>query len=431
MSQPFRIGIAGLGTVGTGVIKVIQKNGDLLALRAGRPIEIVCVTAQSKSKKRGVDIGGYRWIDDIPAMADVDGLDAIVEVIGGSDGPAKALIEKALKKGIHVVTANKALLAHHGQQLSQMAEDSGAGLAYEAAVAGCIPIIKAVRESFTANRISAVYGILNGTCNYILTTMRETGCAFGDVLSEAQAKGYAEADPSFDIEGIDAGHKLSLLAANAFGTVPNFGAVEMTGIKDIQPIDIAFAGELGFKIKLLGIAKFDGKQLVQTVEPCLVPGQSPLGSIEDVYNAVFVEGDFFETPLLTGRGAGEGPTASAVVADIIDLARGHKIPAFGIPAARLKVPEYIDSSNIVARYYLRLSVLDEPGVIADLSAILRDLNISIESMIQRGRDPGQPVPVVLMTHKARFADIQEACARIDKLRTSIEPPRAIRVEQDL
>lgn len=431
MSQPFRIGIAGLGTVGAGVIKVIQQNGDLFSLRANRPIEIVCVSAQSKSKDRGVDIGKYRWIDDIPSMADVEGLDAVVELIGGSEGVARALVERAIQNGLHVVTANKALLAHHGVRLAKEAEAKGVGLAYEAAVGGCIPVIKAVRESFTANRISAVYGILNGTCNYILTTMRESGRSFEDVLSEAQAKGYAEADPSFDIDGVDAGHKLCLLAANAFGIAPDFKTVEMTGIRKIQALDIAFATQLGFKIKLLGIAKYDGHGVVQTVEPCLVPGQSPLGAIEDVYNAVFIEGDFFETPLLTGRGAGAGPTASAVVADIIDLARGHSIPVFGIPAARLKTPNYINTGDITARYYLRLNVVDEPGVIADLSAILRDLKISIESMIQRGRDPGQPVPVVIMTHKARFADIQEACARIAKLRTSIEPPCAIRVEQDL
>ncbi len=430
MSEAFRIGIAGLGTVGAGVVRVLQSHAELLALRAGRPVEIVCVSAGDKKKDRGIDLSAYRWIDHAPDMADED-LDAVLEMIGGSEGPALELVRRALKNGRHAITANKAMLAHHGTELAQLAEDNGVCLAYEAAVGGCIPIIKAVREGFTANRMHAVYGILNGTCNYILTAMRETGQDFETVLKEAMDKGYAEADPSFDVDGIDTGHKICLLACNAFGVKPNFKAVKMTGIRHIQPMDIELANELGFKIKLLGIAQHDDKGVVQTVEPCLVPAQSPLGATDDVYNAVFVAGDFFETPLLTGRGAGGGPTASAVVADLVDMMRGRVLPVFGIPSSKLTAAKAVDPGEIEAGYYLRLSVLDEPGVIADLSAILRDLRISIESMIQRGRAPGQPVPVVIMTHTARYKDILEACARIGALRTSAEAPVALRVENDL
>jgi len=431
MSEPFRIGIAGLGTVGVGVIKLVNDNANLLRERSGRQIEIACVSAQSKGKDRGVDLSPYAWVDDARDIANQNDIDVVVELIGGSDGVAFDLVKSSLEKGRHVVTANKALLAHHGAEFAALAEKNGAGLAYEAAVAGCIPIIKAVREGFAANRMSAVYGILNGTSNYILTNMRETGRGFEEVLKEAQYKGYAEADPTFDVDGVDAGHKLCLLASNAFGTVPNFDALKMIGIRGITNDDIGFAKELGFKIKLLGIAKFEDDKLVQTVEPCLVPKNSPLGAIEDVYNGVFIAGDRVETPLLTGRGAGEGPTASAVVADIIDLARGHKIPAFGMPASSLKTPVYQDAGEVEARYYLRLGVLDQPGVIADVSAILRDMNISIESMIQRGRDPGQPVWVVIMTHKAQNSDIQEACKRIGALEASVQPPCSYRVEQEL
>lgn len=430
MADPLRIGIAGLGTVGAGVVEIVQKNGDLLAQRCGRAIDIVAVNARDKAKDRGVDLSSYEWADDAQGLAELD-LDVVVELIGGSDGPAYDLVKAALSKGISVVTANKALVAHHGAELAELAESNGASLAYEAAVAGGIPIIKAAREGMAANRIRAVYGILNGTSNFILTKMRQTGRDFDDVLKEAQDLGYAEADPTFDIDGVDAGHKICILASIAFGVVPDFDKVRMSGIRHVTSTDITFADEFGYKIKLLGIAKDHDGEINITVEPCLIPKTSPLGAIEDAYNAVYLDGDFVDTPLLTGLGAGKGPTASAVVADIVDIARGLKVPTFGISVKNLAAPKFIDPGTIKMSYYLRLSVTDQPGVIADVSAILRDHEISIESMAQHGRDPGQPVSVVLTTHAARQEMLEKACDLIAKLDHCLDAPRYMRIEEDL
>lgn len=428
MSEPLRIGIAGLGTVGAGVVALIQSNADLLAQRCGRGIEIVCVSAKDRGRDRGVDVSGYQWVDDARAMAGMDGLDAVVELIGGEVGVAHELVQSSLKAGRHVVTANKALLAHHGAVLAHLAEAHGADLAYEAAVAGGIPAIKALREGLAANRVSAVYGILNGTSNYILSDMRETGRDFDVVLKEAQDKGYAEADPAFDVDGVDAGHKICLLAAIGFGVKPDFGAVRMRGIRRVSATDIDFAGELGYRIKLLGVAQEIGGQLDVSVEPCLVYKKSRMAHVEGVYNAVRVQGDFVDTPMLTGRGAGAGPTASAVVADILDIARGLKLPSFGIPAADLKAADFVDPGHIERRFYVRLNVLDQPGVIADVSAILRDHEISIESMLQRGRDPGKAVAVMMVTHEVRQADLEHAAEAIGALGTCLEAPFVMRIE---
>ncbi len=429
MSTPFRIGIAGLGTVGAGVVKLLTQNADLIAARAGRPVEIKCISARSKNKDRGVDLTAYDWIDKPMDMATYTGLDAIIEMIGGSEGDAANLVTAALDNGVHVVTANKALLAHHGYELALKAEEKGVSLAYEAAVAGGIPIIKAMREGLAANNFSAVYGILNGTCNYILTMMRETGRDFEDVLAEAQQLGYAEADPSFDVDGIDAAHKLCLLTALAFGVKPDFENIQITGIRHINATDITFATEFGYRIKLLGITRKKNGKIMQVLEPCLVPIGSPLGIIEDVYNAVYVEGDFVETPLLTGKGAGEGPTASAVVADIIDLVRGIKIPTFGIPASKLENAQWMDIGDTKSRYYMRLDVIDQPGVIADVTAILKELNISIESMVQHGRSPGQSVHVVITTHETSDNAMLTAAKMIENLETTTEKPCLIPIEE--
>lgn len=428
MSKPFKLAIAGLGTVGAGVIKIVQQNAAELEQRAGRKIEVVAVNASNKNKDRGVDISSYEWIDDTQSLSSLDDVDVVIEMIGGSDGAAYALVTSALENGKHVVTANKALMAHHGYELAKLAEENGVSLRYEAAVAGGIPVIKSMREGFAANKINAVYGILNGTCNYILTEMRETGRDFEDVLKEAQEHGYAEADPTFDVDGIDAGHKLCLLTSLAFGTKPDFETLEMTGIRHINATDIAFAEELGYKIKLLGIARRFGDEIMQILEPCLVPKDSSLGSVEGVYNAVHVDGDFVDNGYLVGRGAGEGPTASAVVADIIDLARGFATPTFGVPVSALKDPKWVDVGETENTYYIRLNVLDQPGVLADVASVLRDHNVSIEAFLQRGRDPGQPVPLVMTTHETKHKDMMGASAALEKLDNILDKPCLIPIE---
>ncbi len=351
--KPFRIAIAGLGTVGAGVVETLQTNAELITARAGRPIEIAAICDRDQDSDRGVDLSGYEWAGDAHGLCDMDGLDAIVELIGGSEGIAYDLAKAALGKGVSIVTANKALLAHHGLELAALAEKNGAKLGYEAAVAGGIPIIKALREGLAGNEISCIYGILNGTCNYILTEMRETGADFDDVLKEAQEKGYAEADPSFDVDGVDTAHKLCLLTSLAFGVKPDFKALSTKGIREITIADIKAAGGFGCKIKLLGIAKRQGGKISQSVEPCLVPVESALGGVEDSYNAVFVEGNFVEKVLMTGRGAGRKPTASAVVADIIDLAKGLDEPVFGVRTDKLAEPVWADTGDIKSRYYIR------------------------------------------------------------------------------
>jgi homoserine dehydrogenase len=427
-SQAFRLGIAGLGTVGAGVVDILQTHGEEIAARAGRPIEIVGVNARSKTKDRGVDLSGYNWVDNAEDLADSNTIDAVVEMIGGHEGAAYTLAKNALSRGLHVVTANKALLAYHGGELAATAEQNNVNIAYEAAVAGGIPIIKAMREGFAANRIDGVYGILNGTCNYILTQMRETGKDFDTVLKEAQDLGYAEADPALDVGGGDAGHKLALLSAIAFGIRPDFTSLNVQGISDITETDITVASELGYRIKLLGMAKRAEGGFMQTLEPCLVPIESTLGAIEGVFNAVMVQGDFVDNALLVGRGAGAGPTASAVVADIIDLARGINVPAFGKPVAQLDEASWMDLGQCEGAYYVRLNMIDQPGVIAEVTAILRDHDVSIESFIQHGRDPGQAVSVVLTTHQAKQSNLQTACGLIENLEACKNKPCVMRIE---
>lgn len=429
MSKPLRIGIAGLGTVGSGVLGLINNNADLIVARAGRSIEVAAVCARNKKRKRDIDVGSYKWMD-AQDLARAPGLDAVVEVIGGQDGPAKDFIETTLKNKKHVITANKALLAHHGLALARLAESNGVSLRYEAAVAAGIPIIKTLREGYASNVINGVYGILNGTSNFILTEMRETGGTFKDVLRSAQSKGYAEADPSFDIDGIDAAHKLTLLAALAYGIQPDLKAVNVQGIRRITARDIRFAEELGYRIKLLGIARRQDGRIMQSVEPCLVPRDSALGTVDGVFNAVFTEGDFTGEAMAVGLGAGAGPTASAVVADLIDLARGGpNIPTFGIPLKSLVKAPRVKDKDILDTYYLHLIVIDRPGVIADITAILRDKSISIEAFLQRGRDPDQPVSVVIVTHETPRAAMRAAVRDIMAVKTVVEEPTLLRIEQ--
>ncbi len=428
MTRPLSIGIAGLGTVGGGVLKMLRGNADIVSARAGRPIAVTAVSARDRSKDRGMPLGGLRWYEDPVALASDPAVDVIVETIGGSEGPARALVEAAIAAGKPVVTANKALLAVHGAALAAAAEERGVALAFEAAVAGGIPVIKALREGLSGNRISRVAGILNGTCNYILTQMRERGREFADVLADAQKLGYAEADPSFDIDGIDAAHKLSILAALAFGRPVAFDAVYVEGIRRISALDIAFATELGYRIKLLGIAREQDGGIAARVHPCMVPQSAPIARVDGVFNAVVAEGDFVGRVMLEGRGAGEGPTASAVVADLIDIARNRHTPVWGAAASALSNAPSVPMSAHVGAYYLRLMVVDRPGVIADVTAVLRDKGISLESMLQRGRSPGEAVPVVLVTHETRESAMREALDQIAALNTVMEAPTVIRIE---
>jgi len=428
MNSPLRIGIAGLGTVGAGVVKLLAEHGRLLALRGGRPLKIVAVSARRKAKKRDIDLSHVRWESDPMALAMAPDIDVVVELIGGSGGVARRLVQKALASGKHVVTANKALLALHGAELASAAEKKQCILAFEAAVAGGIPIIKALREGLAGNRVQRLYGILNGTCNYILTTMRETGRDFDVVLAEAQAAGYAEADPTFDVDGIDAAHKLAVLTGAAFGTRVNFAGVHVEGIRRVSSMDIEFAQELGYRIKLLGLARETRHGIEQRVHPCMVPLDTPIAHIEGVFNAVVVEGDFVGTTMFQGRGAGQGPTASAVVADLVDVARGRHMPAFVVPADRLATKKASPMDRHVGAYYMRLMVQDRPGVIAAVSGALAKERISLESMLQRGRSESGEVPVVLTTHETEEAAMQRALARITKLGAVAEEPCVIRIE---
>jgi homoserine dehydrogenase len=428
MTRPLAIGVAGLGTVGAGVLKLLRDNAGVIAARAGRSIAVTAVAARDRGRDRGVPLDGLRWHEDPVALAGDDTVDVVVELIGGSDGPAKGLVEAALAAGKPVVTANKALLALHGGALAEKADAAGVTLAFEAAVAGGIPAIKGLREGLAANNIARVTGILNGTCNYILTCMRDQGREFADVLAEAQKLGYAEADPSFDIDGVDAAHKLAILAALAFGRPVDFSAVHVEGIRNVTALDIKLAEELGYRIKLLGIAQAVDGGISTRVHPCMVPVSHPIAVVDGVYNAVVAEGDFVGRVVLEGRGAGAGPTASAVVADLIDIARNRVTPVWGASAAALSNTPAVPMDQHTGAYYLRLMVLDRPGVVAEITGVLRDHAISLESMIQRGRSPGEAVPIVLTTHDCQEASMRGALARIAALDSVLEPPALIRIE---
>lgn len=428
MSKATRIAIAGLGTVGAGLVRILTDSADLLAARCGGPLTLTAVSARNRSRDRGIDLTGVRWEDDLTALATAPDVDIVVELVGGEDGPAYALVKTALENGKSVVTANKALLAHHGVELAQLAEENGAVLNFEAAVAGGIPIIKALREALVANRVTRVYGILNGTCNYILTEMEATGRGFADVLAEAQDKGYAEADPSFDVGGIDAAHKLALLASLAFGTAVDFDSVYIEGIERITAADILFARELGYRIKLLGLAEATPQGIEQRVHPAMVPLTAPIAHVDGVLNAVMVDGDRVGSLAFEGPGAGAGATASAVAADIADIAKGHSHPPFILPAASLRRSGSAPIADHEGMGYIRLQVRDEPGVLAALTKILAAKGVSIESMIQRGRAPGAAVTVVLTTHECKEGVLRLALDEIGALPSVLEPPNFIRIE---
>ena len=428
MSDVLKLAVAGLGTVGVGTLRLLQAHHDLIAARCGRRLLVSAVSARDRKKDRGVDLDGVRWFEDAGVMAADSDVDVVLELIGGADGIAKRVVETALAHGKPVVTANKALLAHHGTDLARAAETAGVALAYEAAVAGGIPIIKNLREGLAANGVSRVYGILNGTSNFILTTMRESGREFGEVLAEAQRRGYAEADPSFDVDGVDAAHKLAILTALAFGCEVDFEGVYVEGIREVTALDINYAAELGYRIKLLGLSRVTDRGVEQRVHPSMVHLDAPIASIEGVFNAVVAEGDFVGSIMAEGAGAGAGPTASAVVADVIDVARGSRLPTYAVPAAELRRLPSIPIDEHQRSYYIRLMVLDQPGVIADVAAALRDASISVEAMLQRGRAPGEAVPVVITTHETRESSMKQALDRIAGFDAVLEPPRLIRIE---
>ncbi len=414
MTDPLRVALAGLGTVGGGVIRLLDANRDLIARRAGRAIEIVAVSARDRSKDRGVDLSRFDWVDDTTALARSDA-DVVVELIGGSDGPALTLARATLGAGKAFVTANKAMLAHHGLELGEAAEAAGVALKFEAAVAGGIPVIKGLREGAAANEIARVYGILNGTCNFILSKMEAEGRDFAEVLAEAQALGYAEADPSFDIDGVDAAHKLSILASIAFGTRPAFGDVAASGIRHLLGADIAEAAALGYRVRLLGLAEAGPNGLFQRVHPHLVPLDHPLAHVTGSLNAVVAEGNFVGRLLFQGAGAGDGPTASAVVADLIDIARGEFGPPFAMPVASLTAAPKADSGERRGRAYLRFTVADKVGVLAEIAAAMRDAGVSIESLIQRGASGEGSVLVAIVTHEGPERSVAQA---LEKLRGS-------------
>jgi homoserine dehydrogenase len=428
---PLRIGLAGLGTVGVGVVRLLRANADLIAARAGKPISLVAVSARERRRERGIDVSDLRWHDDPLALADDPMVDVVVELIGGAEGAARQLVEAALRAGRPVVTANKALIAVHGAELAAMADRDHIPLAFEAAVAGGIPAIKLLREGLAADRLTRVGGILNGTCNYILSAMRESGRDFAVILAEAQALGYAESDPSTDIDGVDAAHKLAILAALAFGRPVDFASVYVEGIRHVGALDIGFAAELGYRIKLLGIAQLTDAGVEARVHPCMVPRKAPIALVEGVFNAVFAEGDFVGRIMLEGRGAGAGPTASAVVADLIDIARGTRIPVWGADAEQLSRIVSVPITEHSGDYYLRLHVLDRPGVIAEIAAVLRDCGVSLKSMLQHNSSdaaPGPSVPIVLVTHRTREHSMRRALDLIAALDVVLERPTMIRIE---
>ena len=428
MARTINIAIAGLGTVGAETYRIITEESDFLKARSSANFNVVAVSAKSKDKKRDVDLTGVEWITDCRDIADIDNIDVVIELVGGSEGVAKELVEKAITNGKSVITANKALVATHGNNIGELVAKHDVMFGYEAAVAGGIPIIKTIREGLASNRIGKIYGILNGTCNYILSVMRETGQEFEDILADAQRLGYAEADPSFDVDGVDAAHKLAILSAIAFQTPINFSGVYVEGIRLISPIDIDFATELGYRIKLLGIGELLGNGLQQRVRPCLVPVNIPIAQVEDVFNAVAAEAEGLGTSLSYGRGAGAGPTSSAVLSDLLDFANNRRTSFLGTADSELVARPIQELQKLSGSYYLRLQVYDRPGVLADLTAVFRDKGVSVEALLQRGRNPDGTVPVVLTTHETSEEAIQKSVAEFEKLENVVEKPCILPIE---
>jgi homoserine dehydrogenase len=440
MAEPLKIGLAGLGTVGTAVVDLLERGRDKLIARCGRPIEVVAVGARSRSKKRSIDLKKFRWIADPAALAADPAIDVFVEVIGGAGDPARRAVETALAAGKPVVTANKALLARHGHRLAVLAERHQVALNFEASVAGGIPIVKTLRESLNGDAVTRIYGILNGTCNYILSRMERDRLAFADCLREAQRLGYAEADPSFDVEGHDTAQKLAILASLSFGTKIDEAAVFVEGISSITLADLDAAAELGYRVKLLGVAVRTEAGIEQRVHPTMVPKESAIAQVLGVTNAVTVDADGLAPITLVGPGAGGMATASAVVSDLADIARGVRTPPFGRPVARMSPIRKAPMQRHEGGYYIRLLARDRPGSAAAIARRLAQQQISIESIVQRqtaktqstaapGRS-GEPVPVILVTYATTEDAVRKALAAVRRDRVISGRPQVIRIEKN-
>ncbi len=429
MTDTMRLGIAGLGTVGCGVVDIINKQAALLTTRTGRNISISAVSSRDASKDRGVDLSGVAWVNDAIALAARDDVDVVVELIGGSDGIAYDLCKAALTNGKHVVTANKALIAHHGAELAQLAEANNVQLMFEAAVAGGIPIIKLVKEGLAANEYGKITAILNGTCNYILSTMEQTGRAFDDVLDEAQKLGYAEADPTFDVDGIDASHKICILSSLAYGTTPDVTNIYCEGIRHVSDKDIEAAREHGYAIRLIGVTQQTKAGIELRVHPALLPQGHVIAGVDGVDNAVHVSGHAVGEIFIKGAGAGREATASAVVADILDVARGNITVPLLAPHNSLQAPQLIPMDTFSSEYYLRLRVQDDSGVLATITSLLAEHDISVATLIQHDLQDSQEADITITTHSTQEQQIKKALDAIAALDAVHGTPRLIRIEQ--
>ena len=433
MTNLVKIIVAGLGTVGSGVVQMLEKQRGIIEKKANCKIELVAVADIDASKRRKLSLKKTSHFSDAMKMLSDTHANILVELIGGSSGVALKLCKTALGKGCHVVTANKAMLAHHGLELAKIAEKSNCQISCEASVGGGIPIIKALREGLVGNQFSKITGIFNGTCNYILTRMEKTKEGFMSVLKEAQKLGYAEANPAFDIEGVDTGHKLAILSSIAFGKKIDFQGIHIEGIKKIEFADISFANELGYKIKLLGIAKKTSKNIEQRVHPTLVPKNSILSSVDGVYNVILVKGNFVGNSIFIGQGAGSHPTASAIISDIIDLARGSKLPCFGRKLKELERTSTAKIENHVGAYYVRLMVKDKPGVFAKITNILKKKKISLKSVIQHDSksENVKEIPIIFTTYDVKEKTFMDAVNAMKKISDIIKDPVVLRVEQNI
>jgi homoserine dehydrogenase len=434
-AAPLRIGVAGLGNVGATLVRILQKEGGELTRKIGRSVIVTAVSARSRSRDRGIDATSLEWFDDPVALAKSENIDLFVELMGGEDGPALAAVRAALEIGRPVVTANKALLAKHGVALARLAEENNAQLGFEAAVAGGIPVIKTLREGLGSARIARVYGIMNGTCNYILTRMGNEGIGFAECLADAQKLGYAEADPTFDVGGFDTAHKLAILASLCFGTEIAPDEIFVEGITKITQADIKVAGDLGYKIKLLGIAQRSADGIEQRVHPTLVPKGSAIAGVDGVLNAVALETDHVHELLLAGPGAGGPPTASSVLSDILDIARGTRVPPLGVPSQELTPYRQAPMKAHEGGYYIRLNAKDVPGAFAAIASRMGEAGISLESVIQRPdlrvTDAASDVSIrtiVLLTHSTLEQSVREALALIAADGFIVGEPQLIRIE---